>query len=105
MRVTNTTSAWFLTGPARGAGGLKLFCFPYAGGTAQVFKKWAEFLPSSVQVIPVELPGRGGRLQESPFVRLPLLIEELTYAIWPLLDKPFIFFGHFFSTIIGAPIH
>jgi len=96
-----STDDWFLSGPAHWRTDLKMFCFPYAGGTALVYKKWADFLPSTIQVIPVELPGRGARLKETPFVSMPALIEELAEVIWPLLDKPFIFYGHSMGAIIA----
>jgi medium-chain acyl-[acyl-carrier-protein] hydrolase len=99
--MANPTDAWFQIGPAGEQVELKMFCFPYAGGTALVFKKWRDFLPPTVQVIPVELPGRGARLQEQPFVSLPALIKELEVVIWPLLDKPFVFFGHSMGAIIA----
>ena len=86
LLMTKTTNAWFQIDPAGGRAALKMFCFPYAGGTALIFKKWEEFLPSTVQVIPVELPGRGARLQEAPFVSLPVLIDELERVILPFLD-------------------
>jgi medium-chain acyl-[acyl-carrier-protein] hydrolase len=92
---------WFQISPTCEQVELKMFCFPHAGGTALIFKKWADFLPPTVQVIPVELPGRGARLQEPPFVALPALIEELVGVIWPLLDKPFVFFGHSMGAIIA----
>ena len=58
-------------------------------------------MPSTVQVIPVELPGRGTRVKEPPFVRLSSLIEELAEAIQPLLDAPFAFFGHSMGALIA----
>jgi medium-chain acyl-[acyl-carrier-protein] hydrolase len=99
--MTRTTDAWFQFGSAGGQVELKMFCFPYAGGTAMVFKKWADFLPPAVQVISVELPGRGARLKEPPFVSVPTLIDELGDVILPLLDKPFVFFGHSMGAIIA----
>jgi medium-chain acyl-[acyl-carrier-protein] hydrolase len=99
--MTNATDAWFQRGSIGAQVELKMFCFPYAGGTALIFKKWADFLPSSVQVIAVELPGRGARLRERPFVSLPALIDELKEVIRPLLDKPFVFFGHSMGAIIA----
>jgi medium-chain acyl-[acyl-carrier-protein] hydrolase len=99
--MTKRTDAWFQTGPACEQAGLNLFCFPYAGGAALVFKKWWDFFSPAVQVIPVELPGRGARLQEPPFVSLPALINELEDAIQPLLDSPFVLFGHSMGAIIA----
>ena len=99
--MAKTNCNWFQTCPARENAALKIFCFPYAGGSALVFKKWEDLLPPNVQVVSVELPGRGARMQEPPFVSLPDLIDNLREVIWPLLDKPFAFFGHSMGAIIG----
>jgi medium-chain acyl-[acyl-carrier-protein] hydrolase len=99
--MTRTRNAWFLSSPARGPVEVKMFCFPYAGGTALMFKKWAELLPPVVQVIPVELPGRGARLSETPFVSVPALIGELKEVIRPGLDGPFVLFGHSMGATIA----
>jgi medium-chain acyl-[acyl-carrier-protein] hydrolase len=99
--MAKTIDAWFQSSPTPGRVDLKVFCFPYAGGSAQVFKKWPGLLPSTAQVVSVELPGRGSRLREPPSVSLPALIDDLENAIWPSLDKPFVFFGHSMGAIIA----
>lgn len=68
---------------------LRLFCFPYAGAGALIFRKWSDGLPRDIEVCPIQLPGRGTRLTEPPFTKLPCLIEALVRALDPLLDKPF----------------
>jgi medium-chain acyl-[acyl-carrier-protein] hydrolase len=93
--------AWFPNGDARGRVELKLFCFPYAGGTASIFRDWANHLPSTIQVIPVDLPGRGRRFTEPPFIGYQALLEALAEAMPPLLDTPFAFFGHSMGAIIA----
>jgi len=80
---------------------LRLFCFPYAGGGASIFHSWAEGLSSEVEVCPIQLPGREGRLSEPPFTRLLLLVQTLASAIRPHLDKPFAFFGHSLGATIA----
>src|ERR1700687_677986 len=73
---------------------LRLFCFPYAGAGALIFRTWPDGLPAEVEGCPVQLPGRGTRVAERPFTQLSPLIEALAQALAPLLDKPFAFFGH-----------
>lgn len=52
-------------------------------------------MPSTVEVIGVQTPGKGSRVLEPPYTNLHELIENLVDAITPLLqDKPFSFFGH-----------
>jgi medium-chain acyl-[acyl-carrier-protein] hydrolase len=99
--MTDKAGLWFQTGRARGQAELKLFCFPYAGGTAAIYRNWADLLGSMAQVIPVELPGRGARLKEPPFVSMPPLVEALAEVMLPLLDSPFAFFGHSMGAVIA----
>ncbi|MBO0720374.1 MAG: thioesterase [Blastocatellia bacterium] len=96
-----TPGAWFQNSHARGRAELKLFCFPYAGGTASIFRNWANRLPIKIQVIPVELPGRGGRLSEPLFTGIKPLVDALAESIPPLLDTPFAFFGHSMGAVIA----
>jgi medium-chain acyl-[acyl-carrier-protein] hydrolase len=80
---------------------LRLFCFPYAGGAASVFRNWSEGLPADIEVCPIQFPGRGTRLMEPPFSRLSLLVEALAVALIPLLDRPFAFFGHSLGSLVS----
>ena len=41
-----------------------LFCVPHAGGSATVFLQWRELLSDLVDVVPIELSGRGVRMSE-----------------------------------------
>jgi medium-chain acyl-[acyl-carrier-protein] hydrolase len=99
--MSKLNGAWFQSAPASSRTALRMFCFPYAGGSAVIYKKWAELLPATIQVISVELPGRGPRLQEPAFVSVSPLIEELGEAIQPLLDRPFVLFGHSMGAVIA----
>ena len=73
---------------------MRIFCFPYAGGGASVFRQWSEELPSNVEVISVRLPGRETRIDESPIASLDQLLKSLYQNIIPFCNKPFMFFGH-----------
>jgi medium-chain acyl-[acyl-carrier-protein] hydrolase len=80
---------------------LRLFCFPYAGGGAYLFRPWKDSFPEDVEIFSVQLPGRENRLSEPPFTRLSLLIERLFQVLKPYLEIPFIFFGHSMGTLIS----
>ncbi len=79
---------------------LKLFCFPYAGAGATMYRAWAEYLPG-IEICLVHLPGRDKRIKEALHTRLLPLIEQLTDALIPHLDKPFAFFGHSMGALIA----
>ena len=80
---------------------LRLLCFPYAGGGAQIFRTWPAALPPDVELLAVELPGRGTRFSERPFEQLPPLIDALTDALGPALQAPFAIYGHSMGAVVG----
>ncbi|HEX9943792.1 MAG TPA: alpha/beta fold hydrolase [Thermoanaerobaculia bacterium] len=71
-----------------------MFCFPYAGGGASVFRGWAASLPADIEVCPVQLPGRESRLRDQPFTRAEPMVKAAADALQPYFDLPFLFFGH-----------
>ena len=73
---------------------LRLFCFPYAGGGASIYRTWASGLPVDIEVCAIQLPGREARGQEQPFTRLAEMVQAIASGITPWLDKPYAFFGH-----------
>jgi medium-chain acyl-[acyl-carrier-protein] hydrolase len=58
-------------------------------------------LPASVEVCPVQVPGRETRFREPAFTRLPPLIEALAESLRPYLDRPFAFFGHSLGALVA----
>lgn len=80
---------------------LRLFCFPYAGGNAMIYRQWQSSLPLNVEVCPVQLPGRGKRIKELPFDHAQALVEAAARALLPFFDKPFAFFGHSMGGLIS----
>ncbi|GCE07381.1 thioesterase II family protein [Dictyobacter aurantiacus] len=80
---------------------LRLFCFPYAGGGASVFRSWSRELPSEVDLRPVQLPGRERRLREDPYTDLVPLVAAAREALLPYLDRPFAFFGHCLGALMA----
>ncbi|MGD9161791.1 MAG: thioesterase domain-containing protein [Desulfobacteraceae bacterium] len=79
---------------------LRLFCFPYAGSGASVYRLWPDIILSEVEICAIKLPGHESRFIEEPYRRITKLVEDLASEIFPLFNKPFLFFGH----SIGAHI-
>ncbi len=80
---------------------VRLFCFPYAGGSSLIFRIWSNSLPQTVEVCPIELPGRGTQMKLAPVSRIEPLVEALAIALQPHLDKPFAFFGHSMGGLVS----
>ena len=80
---------------------LRVLCFPYAGGGASVFRTWPGALPSDVEVLAVELPGRETRPRDRLVDRRSALIAALADAIVPELEAPFAIYGHSMGAALG----
>lgn len=98
-------AATWITRPRPNPGArLRLFCLPHAGGGASFFRAWGEAVPAEVEVCPVQLPGRENRIMEPPVDRVPPLVQALTDAVAPWLDRPFAFLGHSNGAMIGFEV-
>jgi medium-chain acyl-[acyl-carrier-protein] hydrolase len=74
--------------------GMRIFCFPCAGGGVGDYREWAVECAPQAEVIAMQLPGRGARFGETPVQSIVALVEELVPAMAGLLDRPFVLFGH-----------
>lgn len=94
------TNAWIKRNPQVNRQ-VRLFCFPYAGGGSSAYVPWVNDISPDIEICPVQLPGREGRMREQPFTRMEPLIEELAQALEPYLDIPFAFYGHSLGGLIS----
>lgn len=91
---------WFTNFQRSADAPLRLFCFPYAGGGANLYREWARLL-DNVEVVAAQLPGRERRILESPIDGMPDLVAHLVRSMEPLLDKPFFLFGHSMGALLA----
>jgi medium-chain acyl-[acyl-carrier-protein] hydrolase len=89
-----TPNPWIICPKPNPQASLRLFCFPYAGGSSLIFRTWADILPKNIEVCAIEYPGRGTQMKSVAFTRLEPLINAIAPILLPYLDKPFAFFGH-----------
>ncbi|MEL6866246.1 MAG: thioesterase domain-containing protein [Bacteroidota bacterium] len=81
---------------------VKLFCFPFAGGSARYYKDWQRLLSDSIVLRPVELAGRGQRIGEALYSDMQEMIDDLYAIIEPELhDLPYALFGHSMGGVIA----
>jgi len=75
---------------------MKLFCFPYAGGSSAVFNRWKLYLDSNIEIRAIELAGRGKRIHEALYKDFDTLIDDMLSLITNDLNKTdtYAFFGH-----------
>ncbi|KPX45175.1 Pyoverdine synthetase, thioesterase component [Pseudomonas syringae pv. helianthi] len=73
---------------------LTLFCLPYSGASAMFYSPWRRKLPEWLNIRPLELPGRGMRMDEPLQTDIVQLASHLADEISADLDKPYGLFGH-----------
>jgi medium-chain acyl-[acyl-carrier-protein] hydrolase len=96
----DSADLWFRhtkTGKAR----QRLLCFPYAGGSASIFRNWQGWFSDDTEVVAIELPGRGFHIRTPLINRMETLIASLLNVAGAVLDLPFSIFGHSMGALIG----
>lgn len=76
------------------------FCLPVAGGSAAVSRRSPAWLAPGVDVLPVQLPGRGTRLAETPRTRLKNLAKALAEVVAPRLGNPCALFDYSLGALV-----
>jgi surfactin synthase thioesterase subunit len=103
-RVTGTMRDWLVTWTHRRGPAVRLLCLPPAGGTATQFRDWGGHLRDAVEVVAVELPGRGFHRSEPPVTEMERLVVTLAAEVGHLLDRPYAIFGHSVGALIGLEL-
>jgi medium-chain acyl-[acyl-carrier-protein] hydrolase len=96
----DATSSWFFHYASVRQPRLRLFCFPYAGGSARIFRSWPPFLDSSIELCVCQFPGREHRFSETAISDFPLLLTSLVSALRLSLDLPYACFGHSLGALV-----
>lgn len=94
-------SPWFSSRNSAPLVQCRVFCFPYAGGSETAYRTWQKYTAPSIEIVPVQLPGRGARLAEQPFTTLRPLVVALSQSLGSKIDRPFAFFGHSMGGLIA----
>jgi surfactin synthase thioesterase subunit/GNAT superfamily N-acetyltransferase len=86
---------------------LRLFCFPWSGASASAFRSWAAAMPEEIELVGVQLPGRGGRREESASARLAPVARQVARVLRMELEEspgPFAFFGHSLGALLAHEV-
>jgi medium-chain acyl-[acyl-carrier-protein] hydrolase len=80
----------------------KLFCLPYAGGSAAIYNKWRQYLDRRIELYPLDLAGRGRRIYDPPYGSIAEAVDDVYKIIDSQLEgMPYSFFGHSMGGIIA----
>lgn len=80
---------------------IDLYCLPCAGASATMYLRWRRVLPAWINVVPVELPGRGMRIGE-PFVEdFQALVGQICSEIARGANNRWAIFGHSMGALLA----
>nr|WP_285846751.1 thioesterase domain-containing protein [Priestia koreensis] len=69
---------------------------PFAGGSSRSFAKWSNLLVPNIEIIDIELAGRGKRFQEECYKSVKEAIDNIYQILHPVFtgSEPYAIFGH-----------
>lgn len=79
---------------------VNLMCFPYAGGSQYSYNSFKAVAPTGLNVIPIELPGRGDRVKESLLVDIESMVNDQFNQLKNYINRPYILYGHSMGAIL-----
>lgn len=82
---------------------VRLFLFPYAGGSAYTYTHWVELFSDdlNIELVLVQFPGRASRGNELPHQTMASLMSELIEYASYITSCPYILFGHSFGSKVS----
>ena len=84
----------FLTPKPSASPKIRLFCFPFAGGSAATYLPWVESFGKEVELVFFQPPGRAYRISEPPHDDMDSLVDELMEHASYITRIPYVVFGH-----------
>ena len=82
----------------------RLFCFPFAGGSAAAFAGWGEKLKPGIEVWAAQPRGRGMRFSEPPHQTVAEMVQDYLQVLRAHLDLPFAFYGHSLGGLLALEL-
>lgn len=73
---------------------MNVFCLPFAGGSASAYRGLQDIAAPGLNVVPLELPGRGRRFNVPLCCDLQGMADDLFGQLRGSTDQPYVFFGH-----------
>lgn len=102
--ASKPNNVWITGRYAVGEPELRVICLPQAGAGAGAFSGWRRHVPDSVELAPVELPGRGTRESEPLPAHVQDLAEELFQGLRAELTMPYVLLGHSLGGLLAYEV-
>lgn len=95
---------WIFCNKSRPQADLRLFCFPFSGGGASMYRDWSEAMGDKIEVRPVQLPGRESRFREPRETNADLIVKKIVDVLELFQDKPFALFGYSLGAFLAFEV-
>jgi len=83
-----------------------LFCLPYAGGSKTVYYKWKNYLHPSIELISIELKGRGERINEIFYESLEEAVDDIFENIKDkITNDEYAIYGHSMGALLSYELY
>jgi medium-chain acyl-[acyl-carrier-protein] hydrolase len=99
--VGRPATEWLDFFKPRPAARVRLLCFPYAGGSALVYRDWQNELPDFIEVWPIQLPARGRRVSEPPFRQVGQIVDAIEKELLDRVETPYAIFGYSMGALMA----
>lgn len=96
-------SAWVRRAPRREPR-IRLIAIPQTGRGASVFQSWPAWLPETVELLALQLPGREDRAADPMPDSVQKLARLGAAVLTPFLGRPFALYGHCSGAVLGYEI-
>lgn len=83
-----------------------MLCVPHAGAAAAVYRPWRARLQGTVDVVPIELPGRGARRRDPACSTLPALVDALRESVAETTPEggDHVLYGHSMGALVACEL-
>jgi NADPH:quinone reductase-like Zn-dependent oxidoreductase/surfactin synthase thioesterase subunit len=101
VRVLNP---WLVRARGSADAPIRLICFHSMGTGASLFTNFLLNPPDDYDIVAVQTPGRENRISEPVVESVNRLVDQISPQLVPLLDRPFVIWGHSFGGIVGIEV-
>lgn len=85
---------------------IKLYCLPFAGSSAMYYMKWQRSINSKIEIVPVELAGKGSRQFDPAYNNLKEVINDcVNFISADNQGEPYAIYGHSLGGCLAYEIY
>ncbi|PWJ23318.1 surfactin synthase thioesterase subunit [Branchiibius hedensis] len=95
------TNQWLTRSGSNPDAEWRLYCCPWSGAGAGVFRSWPALLGPGVEVVSLAYPGRERRIKEPLCTSVEEIADGIIEEMSEEVDRPFALFGHSLGALVA----